>query len=191
MVTFNDLVIEAIRNRKPLQAPAVSLVKMLEISNTQAFLRACTERILDKELFDNDSIKIDIEIPYNLMFTAKGLIKAEDILKSYVADEKLKEFTEDLKDYDAIIKTASNLAHLLSMMRNSTLRMIVYGKYNDLPLSDITDNIKILAEEELKQRNIFRIIGRKFHQTAEKVKIIIKYRRFFLFTLFHPFLTQE
>ena len=190
-MTFNDLVIEAIRNRKPLQAPAVSLVKMLEISNTQAFLRACTERIFDKELFDNDSIKIDIEIPYNLMFTAKGLIKAEDILKSYVSDEKLKEFTKDLKDYDAIIKTASNLAHLLSMMRNSTLRMIVYGKYNDLPLSDITDNIKILAEEELKQRNFFRIIGRKFHQTAEKVKIIIKYRRVFLFTLFHPFLLQE
>ena len=190
-MTFNELVIEAIRNRKPLQAPAISLVKMLEISNTQAFLRACTERILDKELFDNDSIKIDIEIPYNLMFTAKGLIKAEGILKSYVSDEKLNEFIEDLKDYDAIIKSAGTLAHLLSMMSNSTLRMIAHAKYNGLPLSDIKEDMQIWATEELRQRNPFRIIGRNIRYIAENIRTIIKYRRVILFTLFHSLTTQE
>ena len=191
MVTFNELVIEAIRNRKPLQAPAISLVKMLEISNTQAFLRACTERIFDKELFDNDSIKIDIDIPYNLTLTAKGLIKAEDILKSYVSDEKLKEFIEGLIDYGAILNVASNLAHLLSKMNLSTLRMIAHAKYNGLPLSDITEDMQIWATEELRQRNPFRIIGRNIRYIAENIGTIIKYRRVILFTLFHPFLLQE
>ena len=191
MVTFNDLVIEAIRNRKPLQAPAISLVKMLEISNTQAFLKSCTERIFDTELFDNDSIKIDIDIPYNLMFTAKGLIRAEDILKSYVSDEKLKEFTEDLIDYDAIIKAASNLAHLLSRMNLSTLRMIAHAKYNGLPLSNITEDMQICATEELKQRNPFRIIGRNIRYIAENIRTLIKYRRVILFTLFHSLILQE
>ena len=151
MFTQKDLIMEAIKSRQPLQDPAIDLARVLDQNNTKMFIKACTERIFDEGLFDDETIKIDLSEPYNLHIKAEGIKKSMDILKCYIPQEQLEEFIMDLNTYSSIRQDASQLAAILSNTSRYILKALVKGYHSQNITRDLSSEISEYAKAELEQ----------------------------------------
>lgn len=191
METARDLIIKSIQARGPLSDPTASLRKMLEVCDTQVFLKACMERIFDEQLYDNKDIIIDVEDPYNLILTARGIVKTKDILESYIPRENLDELLNYLIKYNMLIRNASDIASFLSKVKKTDLKTMAKGCFHDTTVANYEEDIKIYAAEELKQRRLSSIVKRKISKIAASAELFWKYRRVILFAAFHPTVMSE
>ena len=191
MFTQKDLIMEAIKSRQPLQDPAIDLAKVLDQNNTKIFIKACTERIFDEGLFDDETIKIDLSEPYNLHIKAEGIKKSMDILKCYIPQEQLEEFIMDLNTYSSIRQDASQLAAILSNTSRYILKALVKGYHSQNITRDLSSEISEYARAELEQRRLSKVIGRKANKIKAKISALWKYKRLILYVILHPELRQK
>lgn len=115
--TKKDL-LHNLKNRTSVHEAMFDVYKILEVSKVGIWGKSCCDRISEALPIDGNHVKLDyISNPPSILLDCVGIIKCENILKSYISGEaynELEDFAWKLHDH------ARNKNHLLDALRGYT-----------------------------------------------------------------------
>lgn len=115
--TKKDL-LHNLKNRTSVHEAMFDVYKILEVSKVGIWGKSCCDRISEALLIDGNHVKLDyISNPPSILLDCVGIIKCENILKSYISGEaynELEDFAWKLHDH------ARGKNHLLDVLRGYT-----------------------------------------------------------------------
>ena len=76
-----DRMIRAIRNRKNLESPVISLKKLLASGGMEHYLDLCSDRLADELMIDGEDTKMNFADFPGILFTESGLFDCWNILE--------------------------------------------------------------------------------------------------------------
>ena len=117
-MTYYERVMTAIKTRKPLDMPLLSLGLILKTGGIEArgYLGMCADRIAEADLIDEEDILIDFVNFPDLLLSADGVRECRDILENYVTEDIVADAFEALCHEEAIRAEISILAARLREM---------------------------------------------------------------------------
>lgn len=115
-------VIEAIKNRKDVDLPKISVCKLLGCVGLKEWGIRCCDRIDEAELIDFENVFIDIENFPDILLSSIGMIKCEDLLLNYITKEQFENCFHYIVELE---KQARNINNFAAILRKSTVRNLV------------------------------------------------------------------
>lgn len=176
MNNVNELLLKCIKSREELTEPKLRLRPLLKVMGMEGYIKLCSRRIVEADLIDGEDIDFNLCDPYDLIFTADGIILASDILKGYCDERKLKEMLGVLKQTRKLYDTVNYQALLLQTLDTSELKDMRNKKNSDNLSDDAMNQISKFAAAELRARRIYNVALRKISYIVYLLKTYMRYR---------------
>lgn len=167
---FNEEVLAAIKKRRSLERPLISLRDILKAGGIEesGYLKMCADRIAEVELIDAEEVQIDFLNFPDLHLTADGLKECQGVLENYIP-------------VDVIKRNFSTLC--VEESRRESVNMLA-EKLRDLRLIELFEMYYECKEKEIRKfivaeayhRSIFVGMQRVFYEGYINLLMKIKYR---------------
>ncbi len=170
-MTYYERVMIAIKTRKPLETPLLSLGVILKTGGIDAngYLSMCADRIAEADLIDEEDILIDFVNFPDLLLSADGVKKCRDILENYVSRDIVADAFEALCHEESIRAEISILAARLRGL--GTVNLVkLYAKCRDR-------QIRQFVAVEAYHRSFLLGIVRKLRSLFYSVFVHVKHHR--------------
>lgn len=164
-----------IRNRQEIPEPVFDVHSILRCSEVETWGKMCCERIAEADLIDSEHVHIAWLDPGHIHVDAIGIIKCEDILRSYIAEEdynNLEQYACLQREHTRIKNQMLDTYRELSKERLRELLKEVSGTDTEGKFM-----IEELIKEELHARHFYwRIYLRLKKWLDDKVLYVRNYR---------------
>lgn len=164
-----------IRNRQEIPEPMFDVHSILKCSDVEAWGKMCCERIAEEDLIDSKHVHIAWLDPGHIHVDAVGIIKCEDILRSFITEEdysNLEQYARLQREYTRIKNQMLDTYREFSKERLRELLKEVRG--TDTEGKFITE--ELIKEEFNARRFYWRIYLRLKKWLDDKVFYIRNYR---------------
>lgn len=112
-----DRMIRAIRSRKDLEPPVISLKKLLASGGMEHYLDLCSDRLADELMIDGEDTKMNFADFPDILFTESGLFDCRHILENYLSVDMLMDAWQLLLDKERINREVSSVAAAFRKMK--------------------------------------------------------------------------
>ena len=164
-----------IRNRQEIPEPMFDVHSILRCSEVETWGKMCCERIAEADLIDSKHVHIAWLDPGHIHVDAIGIIKCEDILRSYIAEEdysNLEQYACLQREHTRIKNQMLDTYRELSKERLKELLKEVSGTDTEGKFM-----IEELIKEELHARHFYwRVYLRLKKWLDDKVFYVRNYR---------------
>ncbi len=164
-----------IRNRQGIPEPMFDIHSILKCSGVETWSKMCCERIAEADLIDSKHVHIAWLDPGHIHVDAVGIIKCEDILRSFITEEdysNLEQYARLQREYTRIKNQMLDTYREFSKERLRELLKEVRG--TDTEGKFITE--ELIKEEFNARRFYWRIYLRLKKWLDDKVFYIRNYR---------------
>ncbi len=170
-MTYYERVMTAIKTRKPLEMPLLSLGLILKTGGIEAngYLGMCADRIAEADLIDEEDILIDFTNFPDLLLSADGVRECRNILENYVSKDIIVDAFEALCHEESIRAEISILAARLRELGAVNL-IKLYAKCGDR-------QIRQFVVAEAYHRSFLSGIVRKLRSLFYSGFVRVKYHR--------------
>lgn len=165
-------ILTAIRNRRDLERPMVSVRGLLKQVDRENYLDMCCSRLADSELLDGEDACIDFTDFPNIELSADGLQSCKSILECYISRDLLAQVYGFTCRTERMNCAINNYAEIL---RGMTAFQLLKAHLGMKPGEDAA----VYIRAELWSRFIFAAIVRKVQYGCTKLYVHIKYHRIF------------
>ena len=172
-MTYYERVMTAIKTRKPLKRPLLSLGLILKTGGIEAngYLGMCADRIAADDLIDGEDVRIDfIRFP-DLLLSADGVRECRKILENYVSKDIIADAFEALCHEESVRVEISILAARLRELGAVNL-IKLYAECGDRQMRQ-------LVVAEAYHRSILSGALRKLRSLFSTMSVRIRYHRIF------------
>lgn len=169
-------VIEAIKKRKDVDLPKISVCKLLGCVGLKEWGIRCCDRIDEAELIDFENVFIDIENFPDILLSSIGMIKCKYLLLNYITKEQFENCFNYIVELEEQVRNINNFAAILrkSTVRNLVKLYLISKKY------DGSTGIKKHVLEEIKARLTFRFFQSNLKEWIKKVFFFSRHRKLLL-----------
>lgn len=174
MKSVKEQALTAIKARRDLSPPMISVYNLLKIDKVETWAGLCCDRIADANLIDMEDVQIDFINMPGLCLTANGIMVCRDILESYIDKNTLNDVFQWMCSEESINADINTAVKVLRGMNGPRLRKL-YREADALQLSE-SINARELIREEMRQRLPFMALVRK----AKKEYRLLPVRRILL-----------
>jgi hypothetical protein len=174
MESARERALTAIKARKDLSPPMISVYNLLRIGKVETWAGLCCDRIADANLIDMEDVHIDFINMPGLCLTADGIMVCRDILESYIGKETLRNAFKWMCSEESINANINTAVQVLRDMSNSGLKKL-YKEAESLQFPESV-SARELIQEEMRQRMPFMALVRK----ARKEYRLLPVRRILL-----------
>ena len=159
MESARERALTAIKARKDLSPPMISVYNLLRIGKVETWASLCCDRIADANLIDMEDVHIDFINMPGLCLTADGIMVCRDILESYIGKETLRDAFKWMRSEELINRHINTAGKVLRNMSNSGLKKLC----REAEALQIPESINALEliREEMRQRSPFMPLVRK------------------------------
>ena len=159
MESARERALTAIKARKDLSPPLISVYNLLRIGKVETWAGQCCDRIADANLIDMENVQIDFINMPGLCLTADGIMACQDILESYIDKDTLRDAFNWMCSEEFINDNVNIAVQVLRDLNGPRLRKL-YREADALQLSEGT-NAQELIQEEMRQRSLLMWLIRK------------------------------
>ncbi|WP_024295636.1 hypothetical protein [Lacrimispora indolis] len=159
MESVKDQALTAIKARRDLSPPLISVYNLLKIDKVETWAGLCCDRIADANLIDMEDVQIDFINMPGLCLTANGIMMCRDILEAYIGKDTLRDAFKWMCSKESINANINIAAQVLRDMSNSRLTEL-YREAESLQLPECV-SARELIQEEMRQRLPFMALVRK------------------------------
>lgn len=163
-------VIEAIKKRKDVDLPQISVCKLLGCVGLKEWGIHCCDRIDEAELIDFENVFIDIENFPDILLSSIGMVKCKDLLLNYITKEQFENCFNYIVKLEEQVRNINNFAAIL---RKSTVRNLV-TLYWISEKNDGYTGIKKYVLEEIKARLTFKFFQSNIQEWIKKIFFIAR-----------------
>lgn len=147
---FKDEIIEHIKSRTDIEEPKIDIHKFLESYEMGIYGQMCCDRIAEAELLDEKHIVIDLAYPGHICVDKIGFLKCEDILLSYVPQEKIDETSDAFFTLSEVAAARNGLIHYLRNMSKKDIRESLEELNKNKDDAEEMPHMKEYLKQELK-----------------------------------------
>ncbi len=167
----DERILYAIKTRQPLEAPFLSLGLVLKTGGVEAegYLGMCSDRIAEAELIDGENVRIDFVNFPDLLLSADGVKKCQEILENYVSNSIITDAFEALCDEENIRAEINMMAGTLRGLGTIAL-LRTYARCRD-------KRIRKFITEEVYHRSFLPVVARQLRKRIRGVLVRVKYHR--------------
>lgn len=159
MESAKERALTAIKARKDLSPPMISVYNLLRIGKVEIWAGQCCDRIADANLIDMEDVQIDFINMPGLCLTADGIMVCQDILESYIDKDTLRDAFKWMCSEESINADVNTAVQVLRGLNGPRLRKL-YREADALQLSE-SISAKELIQEEMRQRSFLKWLIRK------------------------------
>jgi hypothetical protein len=159
MESARERALTAIKARKDLSPPMISVYNLLRIGKVETWAGLCCDRITDANLIDMEDVQIDFINMPGLCLTADGIMVCRDILESYIGKETLRDAFRWMCSEESINANINTAVQVLRDMSNPGLKKLC-REAESLQLPE-SISARELIREEMRQRSPFMGVARK------------------------------
>ncbi|GLC82088.1 hypothetical protein [Lacrimispora brassicae] len=159
MESARERALTAIKARRDLSPPMISVYNLLKIDKVETWTGLCCDRIADENLIDMEDVQIDLINMSGLCLTANGIMVCRDILESYIDKNTLRDVFKWMCSEESINANINTAVQVLRDMSNSRLKEL-YREAESLQLPESV-SARELIQEEMRQRSPFMALVRK------------------------------
>ncbi|WP_394524353.1 hypothetical protein [Lacrimispora sp. JR3] len=159
MESVKERALTAIKARKDLSPPMISVYNLLRIGKVETWAGQCCDRIADANLIDMEDVQIDFINMPGLCLTADGIMACQDILESYIGKDTIRDAFKWMCSEESINADVNTAVQVLRGLNGWRLRKL-YREADSLQLSEGI-NARELIREEMHQRSPFMALARK------------------------------
>ena len=158
MESARERALTAIKARKDLSPPMISVYNLLRIGKVETWAGQCCDRIADANLIDMEDVQIDFINMPGLCLTADGIMACQDILESYIGKDTIRDTFKWMCSEEFINDNINIAVQVLRNLNGLRLRKL-YREADTLQLSEGI-NARELIREEMRQRSPFMALAR-------------------------------
>ena len=159
MESARERALTAIKARKDLRPPMISVYNLLRIGKVETWAGQCCDHIADANLIDMEDVQIDFINMPGLCLTANGIMACRHILESYIDYDTLCDVFKWMCSEESINADVNTAVQVLRGLNGPRLRKL-YREADALQLSE-SINARELIREEMRQRSPFMALARK------------------------------
>ena len=173
-----DRMIRAIRSRKNLESPVISLKKLLASGGMEHYLDLCSDRLADKLMIDGEDTKMNFADFPDILFTESGLFDCWNILENYLPVDVLMDAWQRLHDKERINREVNSVAAAFRKMKLRKLLRL----YKNQKLSKLGESGRIVRRWimwEIWSRTPLSGILRRTSEILARIHVRVKYKWLF------------
>lgn len=173
-----DKMITAIRGRRDLDPPRISLRKLLASGGMEHYLNLCTDRLAEELKIDGEDTAFNFADFPDVLFTSDGFFDCRRVLENYLPVDALIDAWEALREIERENENTNNLAAAFRKMELRELLEI----YKNQKLSESAEAGQLVRKwiaVELWSRSFFSGICRKASEALTQLYVSWKYRGLF------------
>ena len=170
-----DRMIRAIRSRKNLESPVISLKKLLASGGMEHYLNLCSDRLASELMIDGEGTKMNFADFPDILFTESGLFDCRHILENYLSVDVLMDAWQLLLDEERINREVNSVA---AAFRKMKLRKLL-KMYKNQKLSKSGESGWLVRKWEIWSRTPLSGIWRKAKEILARIHVRVKYKWLF------------
>lgn len=159
MESARERALTAIKARRDLSPPMISVYNLLRIGKVEMWAGLCCDRIAAEDLIDMEAVQIDLINMPGLCLTTDGIMTCRHILESYIDYDTLCDAFKWMCSEESINADVNTAVQVLRDLNGPRLRKL-YREADALQLSE-SINARELIREEMRQRSPFMALARK------------------------------
>lgn len=173
----------AIKSRRDLDPPLVSLRKLLAKGGMEHYLNLCSDRLAENEKIDGEDTAFNFTDFPDILFTADGFFDCRHILENYLPFDMLADAWQMLIETERDYKQINRMAADFRKMKLWDL-LKYYMKYQRRKTKDDSgQEAKRLVCQwitaEVWSRSLFSGIWRKSKEALGRLYVNVRYKRLF------------
>ena len=159
MELARERALTAIKARRDLSSPLISVYNLLRIGKVETWAGLCCDRIAAENLIDMEEVQIDLINMPGLCLTSDGIMACRHILESYIDKDTLRDVFKRMRSEESINWHINTAVKVLRNMSNAGLKKLC----REAEALQIPESINALEliREEMRQRSPFMPLVRK------------------------------